>query len=166
MIDRIPDTKQLYFFMVPEEMFKVFEFIEHAGGVVYGGRSHSSKPCIYEQGKDFGQVFCSLRELGEDINMLKIDDGIFTIDPTTSPVIELQSSILRTSELSRGRIYFRGGYMGRVGWVSFNNSLYELFKSIITFMTKAFLTNERRYDAYLSRGTKSYISSGGFLAQF
>jgi hypothetical protein len=166
MINRIPKASQLHFFMMPDEMSKVLEFIEQAGGVIYSCRSDSAKPRGYDPGKDIGRVFFLPSDLGKDINMRKIDEGFYTIDATTSPVIELEFSFLRESELSRGRIYFRGGYMGRNGWVSYHDSLYELFKSVSTFMKKFFLTKEQSYAGYLSRGAQSYVSGGGNLAQF
>lgn len=166
MTNRIPKSSQVYFFMMSDEMSKVFEFVEQAGGVIYANRSHSVAPRIYDPGVDIGRVFLLPRDLGKEINMRKVDEGIYTLDATISPVIDFERSILRDSELSRGRIYFRSGYMGRIGWVSYHDSLYELFKSVSKFMKRSFLTKEQKDGAYLSYGAQSYVSRGGNLAQF
>jgi hypothetical protein len=98
--------------------------------------------------------------------MYKIDNGIFTIDQTTSPVIELDCSVLRDNgSLSCGRLFFQGGYDGREAWVAYPESLYGDFKKVVSFMKRCLLTEERMYLAYVSKGSHSYVSNGGRLVQ-
>jgi len=98
--------------------------------------------------------------------MNKASEDVYFIDPTVSPVIEFQCSVLRDSELSRGRIYFRGGYAGRYGWVDYPGILYEVFRGVLSYLKKHILTREKQYEGYISNGCEAYLSGGGRLAQF
>jgi hypothetical protein len=166
MTNSTPKSKQLYFFLMPEEMFEVLEFIEQIGGVIYSSRSSNPKPCKYQREKDIGQIFISPVGFEKDVDMKNVGDGIYVINLMVSPVIELQCSILRDTELSRGRIYFRGGYIDQFGWISFDKNLYELFNCVEKFIKKFFATKERKYGALISKSTQLYIANNGNLAQF
>lgn len=164
MTGKIPKTSQLYYFLVPEETSTVLEFIKEQNCIIYSTRSSTPEPIECEDAAP-SKVFICPDELSNKIDMNKVSEKIYSLDPTTSPVIEMQCSVMRKSELARGRIYFRGGYAGRDEWVSFPSELYELFKKVCTFMKKTFLSKEKKYSAYISKGSQLYVSDGGELAQ-
>ncbi len=164
MICKIPKTSQLYYYLMPEETSMVLEFIKEQQCIIYSSRSSTSEPIECEDDVPIKVFFCP-EELSNEIDMNKISESIYALDPRTSPVIEMQCSVLRKSDLARGRIYFRGGYAGRDEWVSFPAGLYELFKRVSTFMKKTFLKKEKKNGAYVSKGCQSFISGGGDLAQ-
>ena len=156
MTGKIPKTSQLYFFLIPEETSMVLEFINDQKCTIYSSRSSNPEPIEYDQDVATSKVFFCPEELSNEINMNKVSESLYALDPTISPVIELQCSVMRKLELSRGRIYFRGGYAGRDEWVSFPFDVYELYKKVTLFMKKFFLIKNKKYGAYLSKGCQSY----------
>lgn len=172
MTGKIPNSRQLLFFLMPDETDKVLNLIVERQCKIFSRYSAGPEPCSIEgQPLDEivvrGQVFFCPAELVSEIYTRKVKEGAYSLDSTVSPVIELDFSILRKSkELSRGRMYFRGGYDGRESWVQFPSGLYETFKLVSSFMTRSFLTREREYGGYISKGSKLFVAAGGRLVQF
>jgi hypothetical protein len=166
MIDRIPNSEQLYFFLMPEETSQLIEYINKKGGSIYLPRSTIAEPHECEIFANLSRIYFCPRQVRGQISMIRIAEDVYSIDSTVSPVIEFQCSVMRKAELSRGRMYFRGGYIGRDGWFAFPETLYELFKTVSLFIKKSFLSKERRYGAYISKGSQKYLSDGGKLVQF
>jgi len=100
-----------------------------------------------------------------DVEMYKIADDIFVLDPTVSPVIEFECSMLYSNTLSRGRMYFRNGYLRRDAYILFSDSLYNCFDDIYKFMKKKVFIKERRYSAYMTNNSLMYLNRGGKLTQ-
>lgn len=166
MTDNIPKTQQLYFYLMPEETRKTLEFIISEDCRLYSPRSATPTPSELNFEVDFFQTFFCPKEYTDKIEMYKISEDVYALDPTTSPVIEINCPLLKGHELIRGRIYFRGGYRGREGWVAFPEKLFISFKSVTSFIKKNFLSKERIYSAYVSRASQSFVSEGGKLVQF
>jgi hypothetical protein len=166
MTDKIPKMSQLYFFLMPAETYSLFEFMIAQKYALYNPRSTGTKPCRCVSPVGISQIFYSPFELTSEIVMNKINDEIYTLDSTTSPVIEINLPLLYEDGLTRGRIYFRGGYIGRDKWISFESKLYTAYKDVVSFLKKHFLTKKRIHGAYLSKDSQSYVSQGGVLLQF
>lgn len=151
---------------MPDETKLFISFIADLQCAVYPARLNSIEPHEFDMINDIRQSFFCPRDISHQIKTYRIKDEIFTIDRTTSPVIEFDPSYLSANGLSRGRLYFHGGYDGREQWVAYPESLYLVYKKAISFMKKVFLTNDREYLGYVSNGSKQYISEGGSLRQF
>jgi hypothetical protein len=167
MTGKIPKTSQLYYFLMPEETTKVLAFIKDQKCSLYSTRSRflGPEPIKCDPASIPSMVFICPEGFNNEIDMIKISEGVYVVDPTTSPVIEMQCSIMRKKELSRGRVYFRCGYLGRDEWVPFPVELYELYKNVAAFMKKSFFSKEKKYGGYISKGCQSYVSGGGTLTQ-
>jgi hypothetical protein len=168
MTGKLPRTKQIYFFLMPEETLAVIRFILAEGCRIYLPRSSSlvPAPCLCESLNGLSQLYFCPQELSGGIRMNKASEHVYFLDPTISPVIEFQCSVMRGSELSRGRMYFRGGYAGRYGWVGFPEKLYKIFGAVSNHLKKNILTRNKEYDGFISKGCRAYISGGGGLVQF
>ncbi|MBP5233626.1 MAG: hypothetical protein J6333_09480 [Planctomycetes bacterium] len=160
-------TKQFLFFLMPEETIHVIERLcEKNDIVVLHTRSSTNSPTIIDSFDDVGKVYlCPKNELTH-IVMDKIDEHAFFVNIFVSPVVEFDSSILRENELSRGRIYFRGGYDGRDGWVAFPENTASIYKHMVGYLKSTLLTKNREFDGYISKKTMIYLASGGRLSQF
>ena len=167
MTGKIPKSSQFLFYLMLEEISEVMEFIVKQDCMIFSDRSDTNKPCEIKASKfkSVYQIFFCPREVAGDIKMFKAIN-VFFIEPTTSPVIEFDSSGLGAKGLSRGRIYFRGGYDGRGEWVAYPARLYEVFEKVTAFMKKSFLTRERKYGGYLSKKSLIYVAEGGNIVQF
>jgi hypothetical protein len=161
-------TKQIYFFLMPDETMSLLDFIINQECIIYADRSSNFQPSEIEYSSfiNYSQLFITSRELSDKVEMRKSAGDVYFLDSTTSPVIELFCSILYDNGLSRGRIYFRSGYIGREQWIAFPDILYLIFKNISSFMKKRLFSKERMYGGYISKGSRLYISSGGKLVQF
>lgn len=168
MTDKIPKSKQLYFFLMPEETMHLLEFIAQQGCLIYSDRSTAPKPSESHWRSTIGNghLFFCPSEFGDKIETHKATNEIYFIDPTISPVIELGCSMLNNNKLSRGRIYFRGGYFGRDVWVPFPKLLYEKFKIILSFIKKSFLSKHQIHGGYISKSSQNFADNGGELLQF
>lgn len=165
MTNNIPKTNQLLFFMMPEETSMLLEFIREHDLIVYANNSETPDPSEYISFENISQVFICPRIICKQIKTYKVVENKYSIDRTTSPVIELDCSALRSNGLYCGRIYFHGGYEGREGWVAYPDILHEYYKKIIAFIKKMFLTKERIHGAYVSKDSLLYVSGGGLLRQ-
>jgi hypothetical protein len=161
-------TKQIYFFLMPDETISLLDFIIKQECVIYTDRSSNCKPSEVEPSSfiNHSQLFITSRELSGKVEMRKSAGDVYFLDSTMSPVIELFCSILYDNGLSRGRIYFRSGYVGREQYIIFPDILYLIFNNISSFMKRMFFSKERMYGGYISKGSQLYISSGGKLVQF
>jgi hypothetical protein len=168
MIANKPMTKQIYFFLMPDETMSLLEFIINQDYIIYSDRSSNSEPSEIEFSSffNYSQLFITSRELSNKVEMRKSAGAVYFLDSTISPVIELFCSILYDNGLSRGRIYFRSGYIGRENLITFPDILYLIFKNISLFMKKRLFSKDRIYGGYISKGSRLYISSGGKLVQF
>lgn len=151
---------------MPDETKMMLKFLIDQNCIIIADRSKSIKPNEYKSFDDIFKLYFCPSELKNDIQMYKTSNEIYFVNETISPVIELSSSILRKTELSRGRLYFRGGYLGRDQWILYPESLFNIYKKVTSFMKKTFLTNNREYLAYISKESQNYISGGGVLSQF
>lgn len=157
--------EQLYFFLMPEETLGFLKHVLGEDTVLLASRSEENSPLVIEPSADVGQsFFCPHNEL-KNVCMNKAADRVFFLDPAISPVVEFQSSFLREANLSRGRIYFRAGYEGRSGWTCFPDSVYAIYLKAKSLLKETLLTKHREYDAFLSKGAKEYMNSGGALSQ-
>ena len=157
---KIPSSSQFHFFLMPEETRLVLKFISEEGCAIYPTRLDSPEPKECDELCDLGQMFFCPRELRPQIKTWRIAEGLYSIDRTTSPVIEFDHSHLRSDSLSRGRLYYQGGYDGREQWVAYPESLYIIYKKVTSFMKKSLLTKDREYLGYISKGSVKYISEG------
>ncbi len=105
MTGKIPKTSQLYYFLMPEETTKVLAFIKDQKCSLYSTRSRflGPEPIKCDPASIPSMVFICPEGFNNEIDMIKISEGVYVVDPTTSPVIEMQCSIMRKKELSRGR---------------------------------------------------------------
>ncbi|MEW6076544.1 MAG: hypothetical protein AB1724_01900 [Thermodesulfobacteriota bacterium] len=166
MTKSIPKTSQLYFFLMPDETKIILKFLVDQNCIIIGDRSESIEPNEIKIFNEISKVYICPSELKDKIQMTKVSNEIYVVDETTSPVIEFSCSILRKSELSRGRIYFRGGYFGRDQWMPYPDVLFDIYKKVTSLMNRKFLTKNREYKAYISKGSQNYISEGGVMSQF
>lgn len=166
MTTRIPRTSQFHFFVMPDETRRIVEFLSEQQCAIYPGRLSGNEPKESGIPAEVTQVFFCPRELASEIKTYRIKDELFTIDLTTSPVIEFDPSYLTPNGLSRGRLFFHGGYDGREKWVAYPECLHETYKKVISFMKRSFLTNDRAYLGYVSKGSHKYATEGGQLKQF
>jgi len=165
MTGKVPKTKQIYFFMMPEETSRVLQFIYSNNCKIYSSRSDKNIINVIEFGDVVAQLYFSPHELMDNIEMFRIAEGVYALDATVSPVIEFDCSRLYDDKLSRGRMYFRGGYTGKNEWISFPNSLFKAFMSVYNFMKKEILTNKKEYLGYISKNCELYIQQGNKLIQ-
>lgn len=165
MTVKVPKSSQFHFFLMPDEIKLFLSFIADQQCAVYPSRLNSLEPHEFDMTNDISQMFFCPREISHQIKTYRIKDEIFTIDRTTSPVIEFDPSYLSTNGLSQGRLFFHGGYDGREQWVAYPESLYLVYKRAISFMKKAFLTKDRECLGYVSKGSQQYVSKGGSLKQ-
>jgi hypothetical protein len=163
---KIPRSDQLYFFLMPDEIKLTLKFIANQNCAIYPDRMNSPVPCNCGIQCDAGLLFFCPLDLSSRINTYKIGDEIYTIDRTTSPIVEFSPSYLRAKSLSRGRLYFHGGYDGREQWVAHPENLYLTYRKVAQFMKRTLLTSERQYLGYLSEGTHLFVSQGCQLDQF
>jgi len=166
MTNKIPKTAQVYFFLTPDETAGVLKFITSQGCRVFVDRSETSAPKEVSRLFDLGQVFFCPAAYVPRIEMLKTAAGIYYLDSMGSPVIELDCCVKRNLLISRGRMFFRGGYIGRDGWVPFPEQLYESYKKTKQFIQKSFLIQEKKYGASLSKASLEFLAQGGQLSQF
>lgn len=166
MTMRIPRSSQFHFFLMPDETRQIIEFIREQQCSIYPARLSGSEPKECDIPPEVAQLFFCPREIASEIKIYRIKDEVFTIDLTTSPVIEFDPSYLRAKGLSQGRLFFHGGYHGRETWVPYPECLYERYKKVISYMKKKFLTNDRVYVGYVSKASHKYVSEGGQLDQF
>lgn len=166
MTSKMPNSRQLYCFMMPEETEFLFKYIHSKAYLVFAPRSNSAKPRTQPIYDNIGQFFYCPNELVGYIYMYRISNNVYVLDQTTSPVIEVDCSVLYKDKLTRGRIYFRSGYVGKERMVIYPESLYEAFNDIVRYLRKEFLTKERKYGAYLSKAALEFITKGGLLDQF
>lgn len=166
MTSKIPKSKQIYFFMMPEETKSVLKYLAEQNYWLFAPHSTIAKPTVITSFDDYSQFFFCPKPVNTEIYMYKLKNGLFALDSSTSSVIEFDCPILRKKELACGRIYFRGGYIGRDEWIAFPKILYESFKKVSSFIKNTFLTKDRLFNAYLSKGSKQYVSDGGCLVQF
>jgi len=163
---KIPKSSQLYFFLMPFETKMIIEYLIQYDCVILSDRSQNSIPSECKSFDNISQSFCCPRRFFNDVKMNKISNSAYFIDSFISPVVEIDASVLREKQLSRGRLYFRGGYLGRDKWISYPNELYDLYKGLKSFMKKTILTKDREYLGYISKGSRNFVQEGGNLTQF
>lgn len=163
---KIPHSSQFHFFMMPDETNVVLKFIAEQQCAIYPTQLTAPEPHECDYSRNQGQMFFCPRDISAQITTYRINNELYTIDRTTSPVIEFDQSYLRADGLSQGRIYFHGGYDGREHWVAYPESLYAIYKKVVSFMKKTLLTKNRKYPGYVSKGSLKYVSEGGCLDQF
>ena len=166
MAKSIPNNIQFYFFLMPDETKIILKYLIDQNCIIITDRSKSIEPNEYKSFDGISKAYFYPSELKTEIQMRKTSNEIYFVDETISPIIELSCSILRKAELSRGRIYFRGGYLGRDQWISYPEILYDVYKKLTSLMKKTLLTKDREYQAYISKGCQNYISGGGIIRQF
>jgi hypothetical protein len=151
---------------MPDEIKLTLKFIANQDCGIYPDRMNRPVPWNCGIQCDAGLLYFCPLDLSFRINTYKIGGEIYTIDRTTSPVVEFSPSYLRARSLSRGRLYFHGGYDGREQWVAYPETLYLTYRNVAQFMRRTLLTNDRQYLGYLSKGTQRFVSQGGQLDQF
>lgn len=165
MIDKIPKTRQIYFFMMPEETIRTIEFIIENNYIIFNNRSNDNCPQKIQVPDMIAQFYFCPSELEKHIIMYRLSENIYSLDATVSPVIEFEISRLYDKGLSRGRIYFKSGYVGRDAWISFPYSLFNAFNVVYKFLRNCFFTKNREYAAYISKSAHAYLVGGGHLMQ-
>jgi hypothetical protein len=165
MTTKIPKTRQVYFFMMPEDTICTIQFMIDEKYKLFNARSCSNIPTEITNISTLSQIYLCPYDLTRDIVMNKIANKVFVIDANISPVIEFECSMIYPNALSRGRMYFRNGYLGRDKYFFFPDSLYICFENIYKFMNKRLFIKERRYSAYMTYNSLMYVNSGGKLTQ-
>lgn len=165
MTIKIPKTRQIYFFMMPEDTVCTIHFMMDKKYKLFNLRSSFNAPTEIKTICNLNHFYFCPDELMQDIEMYKIADNVFVLDATVSPVIEFECSMLYSNALSRGRMYFRKGYLRRDTYICFSDSLYTCFEEVYKFMKKKFFIKERRYSAYMTNNSLMYVTRGGKLTQ-
>ncbi|MCK6473266.1 MAG: hypothetical protein L6R28_16095 [Planctomycetes bacterium] len=161
-----PLTSQFNFFLMPEETNRFLKEFSVDGISVFEDRSETNTPKAVEDiEKSWHMKFCP-SELVPNIIMHRAGE-LFFIDRSVSPVIEYSGCTLSQDKLYRGRIRVETGYDGRDGWVSYPDSLFELYDSMRKFLRRRFLTRDKQLlGGYLSKGTVKHVEAGGKISQF
>jgi hypothetical protein len=152
---------------MPEEMCRVFEFIQNSGYQILNGYSSHAEPepRIYNQSIDRSAYICPTDAISS-IVFDRISESRYSINTFVSPIIEIAPSVLRQTELSRGRIYALFGYDGREHWVPHPESLVAAHNAIRLYLKKSILTKEKHLGAFISNEALLYQQRNGKLVQF
>lgn len=162
-----PKSSQLYFFCMPHEIDQLVQFIVEHDAKIMSGRSSFAKPYILNNKDSIGNtIYACPSQVIAEVKFNRLEDELYYLDFTISPVIEISLSVDRGGFLSRGRLYTRFGYDGRDGWVSYHESLAKLHKAIVYFLKKEILTKEKCFGAYCSLAALDFRRNGGELVQF
>lgn len=161
-----PLTSQFNFFLMPEETKQFLQSFAVEGISFLEDRSEINAPKAVEDIENSWYMKLRPSDLVPKIIMHRAGE-LFFIDRSVSPVIEYSGCTLSQDKLYRGRIRVETGYDGRDGWVSYPDSLFELYDSMRKFLRRGFLTRDKQLlGGYLSKGTVKHIEAGGKISQF
>ncbi len=148
---------------MPSETHLIVSFIEEKQYAIYTHKTISKKPLQEIKNSIYSQLFFCPSCLIKNLTFYSITETVYGLDYSCSPVVELNCCIMYQHGLSKGRLVFRGGYVGRDSWIWHDKILFQCYRIMKNYLNKNILTKNRKYGAFISHETKAYIELGGNL---
>ena len=165
-------SKQLNFFAMPEELDCLLGVLDNQDASIIGQPSSSPAPEILEHfplmnEKWWADVLLCPTSLVSRIQFEFVkEQQYYLVDKFRSPIIEFMRPVPYRNELRRSRFYMHNGYWNRDDeWIAHPQEVGVLYHSLVTFVRRNLLIDEKRFGFRISRAAREFEEKGGVIRQ-